>query len=235
MTQRSTRDIRLTGEDAGTVGAGARSTRLRRRRRRLGTGSVLVVGLVFAMFGMFHGATGQAMPPDPIDPTKGEAALLRIINSLPLNAIQRAKDNFPVPYVVIASAGGASPTIANNRAGAPTRIDADQLRLTGQGGHDIVVEVNTELTPTPHLRLNVERLGSGPLHAQNLSVVVAFPFDAFNSEDGTPGGEKPNLFFGYQTRGALDPVTGDYPDGGVAPLSMEYRLLPGVLAGTDHL
>lgn len=233
---------RLTGRIVHSGGVGAKAVGERgpdgvakSHRSRLAAGPVVVLGLVFAMFGMFHGASGQSSTPDPIDPTTGEAALLKVINSIPLNAIENAKDQFPVPYVVIASAGGAAPTIASNRAGAPTRIDADRLLATGRGGHDIVVEVNTELTPTPHLRLNVERLGTGPVHAPNLSVVVAFPFDAFNDEDASPGGQRPNLFFGYQTRGAFDAVTGDYPDGGVAPVAMEYRIIPEVLAGTDHL
>lgn len=160
----------------------------------------------------------------PIDPSAGEANLLGLIDSLPLNDIQSALDHFPIPYVVIASAGGGPPVVANNRAGAPTRVDADSSKATGKGGNDIQVEVNTELGPSPHLRLNVNRLGSGPF-AEDLTVLIAFPFDAFTAEL-LPGPS--NLFIGFQTTAA------DGSAGGHAPLSEEIRFIPGTLGGTDH-
>lgn len=209
---------------------------LSRRRAWGGLPLLSVIGMIGTVAALVLGSAlptrANDDPPAPINPSRGEAELLEIINKLPLNDIDKALDRFPVPYVVVASAGGASPTIKNNRAGAPTRVDADNSLLTGKGGHDIEVEVNTELTPEPHLRLTINRLGSGLL-AQDLSVVVAFPFDAFNGEDASPDGGNPNLFFGYQTTAAFDGT--DYPAGGSAPESLEYRFVPGTLAGTDHL
>ncbi|MGH2711247.1 MAG: hypothetical protein ACRDH9_08610 [Actinomycetota bacterium] len=194
------------------------------RRFYLAVSGCLVLLFVFVRPGL-----GQT-PPEPIDPGPGEERLLEIINEIPLNEIDKALDNFPVPYVVVASANGAEPTITNNRAGHPTRVDADRSRTTGQGGHDISVEINTELVPSEHLVLTVERLGTAPF-APDLSLVIAFPFDAFNDEDSDLPGD-PNLFIGFDTHGAFDGT--DYPDGGVAPLRVDFSLTPDVLAGTSH-
>jgi hypothetical protein len=167
--------------------------------------------------------------PNPIDPSSGEANLLEIIDGLPLNEIESALDHFPIPYVVVASAGGAAPTIKNDNAGSPTRIDADDSAATGRGGNDVIVEVNTELFPTPHLNLSIDRIGTPPF-AEDLSVIVAFPFSAF-SDEALPG--DPNLFFGYSTTAQLD---GDgYPAGGHAPTSVDIDLTPDLLGGTSHI
>ena len=164
---------------------------------------------------------------NPIDPGSGEANLLDIIDALPLNDITSALNSFPVPYVVVASANGAEPTIANNRAGAPTRLDADRSKTTGKGGNDIQVEVNTELLPTPHLVLDISRLGGAPF-AQDLSVIIAFPFSAFTNE-ALPGA--PNLFMGFETR--LAGGDNGMP-GGIAPLHEKITFTPHILAGTNH-
>ena len=50
--------------------------------------------------------------PDPIEPTAGEAHLLELIDGLPLNDIEQALDNFPIPYVVVASAIPVTPAKA---------------------------------------------------------------------------------------------------------------------------
>ena len=196
-------------------------------------GFVLVVACAVLLFAP-RGAHSEPIPPGPIDPNTGELSLLDLVNSLPINDVQQALDRFPVPYIVIASAGGADPVVVSNRAGVPTRIDADSSTSTGQGhsGDDLIVEVNTELTPTPHLVLSLERLDNAP-YATDLQVAVVFPFDAFNGEDASAGGDAPNLFFGYQTTGAFD--GSGYPAGGQAPALVEYTLTPGTLAGTDHV
>ncbi len=175
----------------------------------------LVVGLIVAV----PGASADPFPPNPIDPSKGELNLLNIIDSLPLNEIESALDHFPIPYVVVVSAGGAGPFIDNKKAGSPIRINADDRKDTGKGGADIIVEVNTELLPSPHLVVDIDRIGNAPF-AEDLSVIVAFPFAAF-SDEVLPA--SPNLFFGYAT----DP-------GGHAPESVQIALTPDILAGTAH-
>ena len=189
--------------------------------------------LLFTVCALFLGVTAApgtaADIPDPIDPSNGEQNLLDLIEGLPLNEIETALDHFPIPYVVVASAGGAAPTIESKKAGSPIRIDADGTRDTGKGGFDVEVEVNTELLPTPHLVMDVERIG-GPPYAEDLSVIVAFPFAAFNDET-LPA--SPNLFFGYTTTAAAD--GDDYPAGGHAPASVRIDLMPNVLGGTAHL
>jgi len=176
-----------------------------------------------------HNAWAQQLPPNPIVPNKGEQVLLDLIKGLPLNDIRSALDHFPVPYVVVASANGATPIIDNNKAGSPTRIDADGDRSTGTGGQDIQVEVNTELTPVFHLRVSINRLGSAPF-ARDVKVVIAFPWRAFNKET-LPG--DPNLFIGYQTTGAFSGGP-DYPAGGNAPATTEINFYPAVVGGLDH-
>src|SRR5688500_17249583 len=185
---------------------------MRKRTKGLVLLACLMAGIMLLGFA---GSSRAGDIPSPIDPSTGEAALLEVVNAIPINEIDKALDNFPVPYVVVASAGGATPTIKSNRAGAPTKVDADRSLLTGKGGNDIQVEVNTELTPTRHLTLKIVRQGLAPF-ANDLSVVVAFPFDAFNDEDSTLASD-PNLFFGYQTTAAFDATTGEYGPGGYAP------------------
>lgn len=179
---------------------------------------------LLAAFMGFRTTTADHDVPLPIDPDSGEANLLDLINSLPLNDVQQALDNFPVPYVVVATANGAQPTVVNKNAGSPVRIDADRSKTTGKGGDDIQVEVNTELLPTPHIRVNINRITS-PSDATDLQVLVAFPFQAFNDE---PTLLSPNLFIGYQTNSAGGGA------GGIAPLNEEFRIIPGTLAGTSH-
>lgn len=198
----------------------------RRRSSRFKTRvPIVLLAISLLVLNAFSGAAQTS--PLPIDPDTGEQNLLDLINSLPLNDIQNALDRFPVPYVVVAQADGNDPVIANNRAGAPTRVDADSSTSTGQGnsGHDLIVEVNTVLLPSPHLEMSIQRLGNAP-YAQDLTILIAFPFDAFNAE-ALPGA--PNLFIGYQTTGA------DGSPGGHAPQSEIIRFIPDVLAGTSHL
>jgi hypothetical protein len=183
--------------------------------------------MVLLAFGVaFLGASARAdLPPDPIVPEHGEVTLLDNINSIPLNEIQTALDHYPVPYVVVCQAGSGPPVVANQRAGSPKRVDCDTSKTTGKGGDDLQVEVNTELTPVPHLRLNINRLGVAPF-ATNVKALIAFPWDAFNAELGLPAG--PNLFIGYQTTTAGGGV------GGIAPLNEEIQFTPNVVAGTTH-
>src|SRR5262245_37562077 len=93
----------------------------------------VLVGILWFLVFSVHRASAE-LPPNPIFPSKGEQVLLDLIKGLPLNDIKSALDHFPVPYVLVASANGAAPTIANNKAGAPTRIDADRDGSTGTGG-----------------------------------------------------------------------------------------------------
>ena len=196
-------------------------------RTHPGAGSLRLAALFVVLITLFSAVQrSQAVdpPPSPIDPTSGQQNLLDLVKSLPINGIQSALDHFPVPYVVCASAGTATATCVNNKAGSPQRLDADKSKVTGKGGDDIQVEVNTELLPTPHLRVNINRITS-PTDATNVKVVVAFPFAAFNGEPTLPA---PNLFLGYQTTAANGAV------GGKAPLTEEFRLIPDILAGTSH-
>ena len=56
-------------------------------------------------------------PPDPISPTRGESNLLRVVQMLADKQNLNAQDHFPVPFTIVASAGGAAPTIVNWKAG----------------------------------------------------------------------------------------------------------------------
>ncbi|MEO6045790.1 MAG: hypothetical protein ABIQ47_17970, partial [Tepidiformaceae bacterium] len=196
-------------------------------RTHPGAGSLRLAALFVVLITLFSAVQrSQAVdpPPSPIDPTSGQQNLLDLIKGLPINDVQSALDHFPVPYVVCASAGSATATCVNNKAGSPQRLDADKSKVTGKGGDDIQVEVNTELLPTPHLRVNINRITS-PTDATNVKVVVAFPFAAFNGEPTLPA---PNLFLGYQTTAANGAA------GGKAPLTEEFQLTPHILAGTSH-
>jgi hypothetical protein len=195
---------------------------------KVGRQHVLLAGIsMLALTVLLFGATSAMadLPPDPIVPEHGEITLLDTINSIPLNDIKTALDHYPVPYVVVCQAGSGPPVSANQRAGSPTRVDCDSSKTTGKGGSDLQVEVNTELGPPEHLRLNINRLGVAPF-ATNVKVLIAFPWDAFNAELGLPAA--PNLFIGYQTTTAGGGV------GGIAPLSEEIRFTPNVVAGTTH-
>ncbi|HEV8606997.1 MAG TPA: hypothetical protein VGQ99_16775 [Tepidisphaeraceae bacterium] len=175
--------------------------------------------------------------PPPIDPTRGEAKLLSIIDSPPLRDIKNALDNFPVPFVARtdwfgpptgsqAAATALKTVVVNNKAGAPSKIDIDDNKATGRGGFDIQIEVNTVLLPTPHLTLDITRLGSAPF-VENFQVLIAFPFSAFYSGPPLPGA--PNLFMGYRTLAA-----GGEP-GGHAPAREQIDFTAGNLPGTAHL
>jgi hypothetical protein len=193
-----------------------------------GRGHVLFLfasALAFVLVLATPGSIKADLPPDPIVPVGGDLTLLNAINAIPLNDVKTALDHFPVPYVVYAQAGSGPPVIVNQRAGSPVRVDADSSMTTGKGGNDIQVEVNTELTPTPHLRLDINRIGVAPF-ATNLKVEIAFPWDAFNSETTLPSA--PNLFMGYQTTAAGGAA------GGIAPATEEINFTPNVLAGTTH-
>src|SRR5215208_666934 len=190
-----------------------------------------VAGTALALsLALLAGSGASQIPPYPIIPDNGETELLQLVNALPINDIKNALDNYPVPFVVVCSAAGAQPTVTNQKAGSPKRVDCDRSLSTGMGGNDVQVEVNTILTPTPHLRLNITRLGSAPF-AQNLEALIAFPFDAFNNEDATLPGD-PNLFFGYQTTAAFNGTT--YPAGGQAPATTQLDFTPHILTGASH-
>ncbi len=192
-----------------------------------GTGRFVGLASMLALAVLLLGASAVRadLPPDPIVPVGGDFNLLNTINSLPLNDIKTALDHFPVPYVVVCQAGAGPPVVKNQNAGSPTRLDCDTSKTTGKGGDDIQVEVNTELGPPPHLRLNINRIGVAPF-ATNLKAIIAFPWDAFNTEIGLPAA--PNLFIGYQTTTAGGGV------GGIAPLTEEIQFTPNVVAGTHH-
>jgi hypothetical protein len=164
--------------------------------------------------------------PSPLVPDHGDQQILdHVLDMATTN--RHVLNNLPVPYVIVASAGGAAPTVTDGHAHSPVDIDADQSEATGQGGSgkDIRVEVDAFVDPVPHLVLTVDRLGTAPF-ATNLSVVIAFPFAGFDLEPGLPS--TPNLVMGFQTR-----ATGDTP-GGYAPLHEVITLTPGTLAGTSH-
>ena len=186
-------------------------------------GWLRLAALALLAFIALLGTAERSQAVEPINPTSGQQNLLDLVQRLAIKDIQSALDHFPVPYVVCASAGGATPTCVNQKAGSPQRLDADKSKATGKGGDDIQVEVNTELLPTPHLRININRITS-PSDATNVKVLVAFPFAAFNSE-ALPA---PNLFLGYETRA----VGGGA--GGKAPLTEEFQLTPHILGGTSH-
>lgn len=190
-------------------------------------------GLVALLLGIVLASASFAQIPSPIDPTNGQQKLIDLLDSLPINDIPNALDNHPLPYAVAVVAGGAQPTIVNKNTGSPIQLDADSSKATGKGnsGHDLLVEVNTEPFPTPSLVITVERLGS-PSFAEDLTIVVAVPWNAFNDEV-LP--DRPNLFFGFQTTALFDAIEQEYPPGGHAPESVQFRFLPGVVGGSDHL
>src|SRR5262245_48281124 len=171
-------------------------------------------------------------PPDPIDPTKGQTNLLRVVQMMADKQNLNAQDHFPVPYTIIVSAGGAAPTIKNWHAGTAIQLDADQNKATGQGGggNDIQVEVNTDFytnalgQPDWKLRLNVNRLGAvgKDQFAQNLNLMIAFPWASFDTNNETLPA-KPNILMGFETRlpgtaGQASYTTG--VDGGIAPVTI---------------
>lgn len=200
-----------------------------RNARRL---AVLIVALVAGamLAGRVPASRADSPPLGPIDPNHAEQTLINLANKFSATDILSALNNTPVPYVVCIGAGTAPTTCVNQKAGSPTRFDADQSKTTGQGGggQDIQVEVHTELTPTPHLRLNINRLGAAPF-ASNLQVAVAFPFAAFNGEPLLA----PNLFFGYRTTSPFNGTV--YPAGGSAPATVQYLITPHLLGGANHV
>ena len=109
---------------------GNSSTAKRRRllRNQLGAFERLEKRLVLS-----HSPIDPIDLPDPIDPNNGQQNLLDIINSVPLNDIQNALDNFPVPYVLFAQAGNNAPVVVNKKAGSPIQIDVDDDKSTGKG------------------------------------------------------------------------------------------------------
>jgi hypothetical protein len=175
--------------------------------------------------------------PSPLVPGPGDQQILN--NVLKFATTNRqVLDHLPVPYVIAVSAsnpltGSVVTTLTKGyssiegQAHTPIKIDADQSDSTGMGGSgfDIQVDVQAFVDQTPHLVMTVERLGNAPF-AQNLSVVIAFPFAGFDLEPGLPS--TPNLVIGFQTRGAGNTV------GGHAPLQEVITLTPGILAGTSH-
>jgi len=165
--------------------------------------------------------------PAPLVPSPGDQQILNLVNDLGHNVISRDffdNLNVPVPYVILASANGAPPTVTVGHAGTPVELDAHGS-LFGCCAPDIQVEVQDYMEPTPHLELIVDRLNNAPV-AHNLSVLIAFPFAGFDLEPGLPS--TPNLVMGFQTRAA-----GNTP-GGSAPLQEVIDLTPGTLAGTSH-
>jgi hypothetical protein len=166
--------------------------------------------------------------PDPLVPSPGDLSTLK--NVIKQSVTNRHNlNNIPVPFVILASAGNAPPTVSEFHAHATTYIDADQNPATGQGsggsGYDIQIEVDSFVDPTPHLVLTVIREGNAPF-ATNLSVLISFPFAGFDLEDGLPS--TPNLVIGFQTRGPGDTL------GGIAPVQEVITLTPGTLAGINH-
>ncbi len=170
----------------------------------------------------------SVLPPNPIDPDNGEFNHLEHANIFPTKDQFNALDNYPIPYVIVAQAGDNDPVIVNWKAGnAYTKVNVDNSKATGNGGsgNDIQVRIATELLPSPHLVMDIERLGDAPF-VEDITVLVAFPFDAFNSEMTLPG--SPNLFMGYKS------LAPGGTDGGHAPGYETIQFIPGILGGTDH-
>jgi hypothetical protein len=136
-------------------------------------------------------------------------------------------EDFSIPFTVIAQAGDSAPVIKNGNLGQSSiQLNVDNDNSTGQAGNgfDIEVGVKAELLPEAGLELEIERLGNASF-VEDLTVLVAFPFDAFNDEV-LPG--SPNLFMGFQTTAA------NGLEGGYAPLKETIEFIPGILGGTDH-
>jgi hypothetical protein len=163
--------------------------------------------------------------PAPIVPTTGEANKIAQALQQALKGNTNALNNFPIPFAIQYSGGTAAPQVVNWHAGAPIKLDLDNSNATGNGGNDIQVDVETVLTPTPHLTMQITRL-AGPF-VQNDNVQIAFPFNAFNSEI-LPSG-MPNLVIGYQTTNATGGA------GGIAPANELITFTPHILGGTNHL
>jgi hypothetical protein len=163
--------------------------------------------------------------PAPIVPSTGELNQIAQAVKHAAQTNTNALDNDPVPFAVQFSGGSAAPQVVNWHAGAPLKLDVDNNKATGNGGNDIQVDVETVLTPTPHLTMEIDRL-AGPF-AQNVNVLIAFPFNAFNTEV-LPSG-MPNLVIGYQTTAAGGGA------GGTAPATELITFTPHILGGTNHL
>src|SRR5689334_15188261 len=71
--------------------------------------------------------------PNPIVPDNGEANLLQVARKHADQGNLNALDNDPVPFVIQYSGGSAAPQVFNWHAGAPTRLDVDNSKATGQG------------------------------------------------------------------------------------------------------
>lgn len=164
--------------------------------------------------------------PSPIVPNSGEANLIQVARQQANQGNTNVLNHFPIPFAIQYSGGSAAPQVANWHAGAPIRLDLDNSKTTGMGGNDVQVEVDVVTTPTPHLMMTINRLGSAPF-VQNDNVLIAFPFNALNNEV-LPSG-MPNLVVGYQTAAAGGGA------GGIAPVSETITFTPHVLGGTNHL
>lgn len=164
--------------------------------------------------------------PSPIIPDNGEANLIQVARQQANQGNLNVLNHFPIPFSIQYSGGSAAPQVTNWHAGAPIRLDLDNSKTTGMGGNDVQVEVDVVTSPTPHLMMTINRLGSAPF-VQNDNILIAFPFNALNNEV-LPSG-MPNLVVGYQT-GAVGGGTG-----GIAPVSEVINFTPHVLGGTNHL
>jgi len=169
----------------------------------------------------------QISPPSP-----GDFNLLDVLNKLSASSIQQALAQYPVPFAIItrssnpSAPGGVVEQITAFKAGSPKQIDVDNNGATGQGGHDIQVLVEQLLGPPFQLRLTITALPDSKGNiAPDLTAIIAFPMDPFNSESlAAP----PYLFWGYDTR--ANPA----PESKFIPASEQLVFTPNVFGGTVH-
>jgi hypothetical protein len=188
----------------------------------------LVLVITFIL-GTVTVSTSQAMPPNP---KPGDFKLLEVLEKLSEKGVYQAMQDFPVPFAFYtvstnpSAPGGTVEVLDTFRAGSPKRVDVDNDLSTGDGGHDIEIIVKQVLGPPFQLQITINRLDppSG-ITAPDLSVVIAFPTDAFNGEDlGAP----PYLFLGYTTR-QNEPGQTSF-----IPLSEQIVFTPNIVGGTLH-
>ncbi len=187
-----------------------------------------IVVIIFMLLGL----TGKQTNAMPLHQSPGDFNLLNVLNKLSSRDVQQAMSHFPVPFAVLTRSsnpnapGGFVETVNVFKSGSPKRIDVDGNNSTGRGGKDIDVKVEQLLGPPFQLQLTINRLTppSGNI-APDLTVVVAFPTDAFNDEilDAPP-----YLFLGYTTRENEPGQTAFIPQ------IEQIVFTPNVIGGTIH-
>ena len=88
--------------------------------------ALFVMALLIPILATFGPEARADDPPlGPIDPNNAEQTLLDLVKSLPINDVDSALDQYPVPFITCATADGADATCVTQKAGVPARVNAD--------------------------------------------------------------------------------------------------------------